>query len=65
MKSHHLEAIKYSVEIAKKRKVRLEALKYTDALTRAQEHELEMTNDCIKRGEAILAAPPDSGGESG
>lgn len=49
-----LEAIQHAVEVAKKRLVRLDALKSVNALTKAQDYEREMTIDCIQRGEKIL-----------
>lgn len=51
----HMETIRHSVEIAKRR---LEALNAKPKLTRSEEFEKIMTIECIQRGEALLGRTP-------
>lgn len=49
------QAIAHALGVTKKRVVRLEALKSIDALTKAQDYELDMALHTIKLGEKLLA----------
>lgn len=52
-----IEAVRHALEVAKRR--RRELLSRT--LTRAEEFELDMTENVIERGEAILRRKGDTG----
>lgn len=49
-----LEGVELSVNVAKRRLVRLESLKSINALSKAESYELDMTIECIRKGEQIL-----------
>jgi hypothetical protein len=49
-----LQAIRHATESARKRMNTLQVLKEVSKITKAQEYELDMCKECVKRGDALL-----------
>jgi hypothetical protein len=53
-RAEQLETIKHAVEVAKRELNKLKIIQECSKITRAQEFEIDMHKECIRRGEALL-----------